>query len=100
MTRPPWPGKILIVVAVVAAAVVVAAVAAVVGVAAVVVDVVAAVKTGQWYLDPAPLAESDLWRGQRCPPFRTCSLGQDNLLPGILPSAHLTFCRSLFFGPP
>ena len=62
VTRPPWPWRFPAAAAVLVpavAAVVVVAVAAVVGVAAVVV-VAATAKTSQWYLDPAPLAGSDL----------------------------------------
>ena len=76
VTRPPWPGSILVAVAAavlvaavaIVAAVVAVVVAAVVGAATVVVDVAAVVKTSQWYLDPAR-AGSDFSWGQMCPPF-------------------------------
>ena len=77
VTRPIWPGTSLAVldpaVAVglvarlgAAVAVALAAAAGVVRAAAVVLGA----KKGQLFLDPAPLAGSGLWRGQRCPWFQ------------------------------
>ena len=76
MTRPTWPGRRLAVAAAAAAVVAVAVAAVVAGAAGLaagvllVVAVVLGVRRDQLFLDPAPLAGSGLWRGQRRPRFQ------------------------------